>query len=205
MSGQKLDLFALNKAEYAAKQTPSLVTIDDAWFLVLDGSGHPSGQEFETGLEALYAVAYALKFKYKAAGLDFAVSKLEGLWSLDPGYDDFATAPHDAWNWTLAIRIPDVIGENDVDEAAAALLAKGKPKAVKRVGVLGFSEGLCAQMLHVGPYDQEGPTLAALRAFIEEKNLIVVGRHHEIYLSDPRRTEPEKLKTIIRLPVIQGV
>ena len=199
---EKIDLFALNKAEYAATNTPRLVTVDAAWFLRVEGTGHPSAPTFQGLVQALYTVAYSLKMQSKKAGRDYVISKLEGLWHLEPGYFDFASAPHSAWHWTLLLRTPDFIGENDLDRVQAELAAKGKPSAVKKVGVMGFEEGQCAQMMHVGPYDREGPTLKALLGFIEEQKLTVVGRHHEIYLSDPNRTAPEKLRTIIRLPVI---
>lgn len=202
MADQKIDLFALNKAEYTATRKPSLVEVDSAWFLAVDGSGHPSELRFQEALQALYTVAYTLKMESKKAGRDYAISKLEGLWHLDPGYSDFQTAPRSAWNWTLMLRTPDFVGTNDLERAKEALLAKGKPSGVRWVGLMGTEEGLCAQMLHVGPYDRESATLAALQAFIEEKGLTVIGRHHEIYLSDPRRTAPEKLRTVVRLPVI---
>jgi hypothetical protein len=202
MSNEKIDLFALNKAEYAATGAPRLVTIDAAWFLSIEGSGHPSEPTFQQSVQALYSVAYTLKMQSKKHGRDYAISKLEGLWHLDPGYFDFASAPRSAWNWTLLLRTPDFIGENDLDRVQVELLAKGKPPLVKRVGVMGFEEGQCVQMLHIGPYDKEDSTLTAMQAFIEKKQLTVVGRHHEIYLSDPSRTAPDKLRTILRLPVI---
>jgi len=202
MATEKIDLFALNKTEYAATRKPALVTVDAAWFLCIEGSGHPSEPLFQQSVQALYCVAYSLKMQSKNNGRDYVISKLEGLWHLDPGYLDFASAPHSVWNWTLLLRTPDFIGENDLDRVQAELLAKGKPPLVKRVGVMGFEEGQCVQMLHVGPYDKEDSTLNAMQAFIEKKQLTVVGRHHEIYLSDPNRTTAAKLRTIIRLPVI---
>ncbi|MBI4805847.1 MAG: GyrI-like domain-containing protein [Desulfovibrio sp.] len=202
MATEKIDLFALNKAEYAATRTPKLVTVDTAWFLSIEGSGHPREPLFQQSVQALYSVAYTLKMQSKKNGRDYVISKLEGLWHLDPGYFDFASAPQSAWNWTLLLRTPDFIGENDLDRVQAELLAKGKSQLVKRVGVMGFEEGQCVQMLHVGPYDKEDSTLEIMHAFIEKKQLTVVGRHHEIYLSDPSRTASDKLRTIIRLPVI---
>ena len=202
MTDEKIDLFSLNKAEYTAPREPRLVDIDSAWFLSIDGCGHPSEPAFQEALEALYTVAFTLKMESKRAGHDYSVCKLEGLWHLGPGYLDFNTAPHSAWNWTLLIRTPDFISENDLRRVQASLLEKGKPKTVKWVGLIGFTEGPCVQMLHVGPYDKEGPALAAMHAFLTGRGLCVVGRHHEIYLSDPRRTPPEKLRTIIRLPVM---
>jgi len=201
MPQAKLDLFAENKTEYVQCKTPRIVTIDWAWHLAVDGKGKPGQPEFQDKLAALYTVAYALKQASKKAGRDYAVCKLEGLWHLDIGHADFKTAPAPAWNWTLAIRTPEFIGPAELETAKRDLLAAGKPAAVADTGLAGMEEGKCVQMLHIGPYDQEEPTLAAMHAFLEANGLLVIGRHHEIYLSDPRRTAPEKLKTLLRLPV----
>lgn len=142
-----------------------------------------------------------MKQASKQAGQDFAVCKLEGLWHLDIGHDSFKTAPASAWYWTLAIRIPESIGPVELQAAKAKLRAAGKPAEVADVTLMPMEEGKCVQMLHIGPYDQEESTLAAMHAFREANDLLVIGRHHEIYLSDPRRTAPEKLKTLLRLPV----
>ena len=191
-----------HEARRAATSTPALVDVDTGWFLTVDGQGHPDDAEFKECLAALYAVAEALREESARAGRDYATAPLEGLWHLDPGFDDFDTAPRSAWNWTLCLPAPDFVGENDLDRVRQSLLAAGNPRTLGRVGLAGFEEGLCVQMLHVGPYDQEGRTLAAMHAFMEENSLTVVGRHHEVYLSDPADTAPEDLRTIIRLPVI---
>ncbi len=201
MSNPKIDLFAEYRHEYVQCKKPRLVTYDWAWYLSVDGRGKPDQPEFAEKVAALYAVAYAVKQASKKAGQDYAVCKLEGMWHLDIGFDDFKTAPSTAWYWTLAIRTPDHIGPAELDAARQKLLAAGKSPAVAEVTQIMLEEGRCVQMLHIGPYDQEEPTLAAMRAFIEANGLYAIGRHHEIYLSDPRRTAPEKLKTLLRLPV----
>lgn len=202
MQKAPLDLFAQYKKEYAATARPRLLDVEPGWFLVIDGRGRPGEEEFQLALKALYTVAYGLKSHEKACGRDFKVPKLEGLWSLEPGYTDYGAAPDWTISWTLCLRMPDTIGENCLDPVAQALLAKGKPQEVKRVGLMGFEEGRCVQMLHVGPYGAQKPTLEAMQAFMDAHGLTVVGRHHEIYLNDPSRTAPGKLRTIIRLPVI---
>lgn len=202
MPAEHADIFALAEAEYAATGTPAVVDIDSGWFLTIDGQGHPDDSEFKDCLTALYAVAETLRQDSAQAGRSYDLAPLEAMWHLDPGYTDFDSAPRSAWNWTLCLRTPDIIGENDLDRTVEKLLSEGRPRVVSRVGLAGFEEGRCVQMLHIGPYDQEASTLAAMHAFIGEQGLTVVGRHHEIYLADPATTAPGELKTIIRLPVI---
>ena len=201
MPQAKRDLFAENKHEYIQSKKPVLITIDWAWYLAVEGRGKPDQPEFADKLAALYAVAYALKQASKQAGQDYAVCKLEGLWHLDIGFDSFKTAPASAWYWTLLIRTPEHIGPGELEAAKAQLRAAGKAAAVSEVAQIPMEEGRCVQMLHIGPNDQEEPTLAAMHAFVEAQGLMVIGRHHEIYLSDPRKTSPERLKTLLRLPV----
>jgi hypothetical protein len=202
MTAENADIFALPEAEYAATNAPAMVEIDSGWFLTIDGHGHPDDDEFKSCLAALYAVAEALRQDSAKAGRVYKIAALEAMWHLDPGYTDFDTAPRSAWNWTLCLRTPDIIGENDLDRIVERLLSEGQPRVVSRVGLAGFEEGRCVQMLHTGPYDQEASTLATMHAFMEQQGLTVVGRHHEIYLTDPATTVPEESKTIIRLPVI---
>ena len=109
--------------------------------------------------------------------------------------------PTDQWQWKLLIRTPDFIGEEDLRQAVAVLLKRGKGEEVKRVRLETLAEGPCVQMLHVGPYERECETIAAMQAFAEKQQLRFSGKHHEIYLSDPRRVPPERLKTILRQPV----
>ena len=153
-------------------------------------------------MTALYGLSYTLKFKSKAEGRDFTVMALEGLWWLDdPAVFDLEDAPpRDEWNWKSMIRQPDFITQEKVDEVRPEVRKKRGP-AVDSVALETFHEGLSAQIMHLGPYSEEGPTGRTLHAFIEESGYRMRGRHHEIYLSDPRRSKPENMKTILRQPV----
>lgn len=151
---------------------------------------------------ALYGVAYTIKMTRKFAGKgDYAICKLEGQWWSDDNRCDIKDAALDEWRWRLLIRTPDFIKKQDLDEAMAKLLEKDQGDEAKEIALISFAEGTCAQMLHVGLYDKEHETLARMRDMIATEGLEVHGRHHEIYLSDPRRVAPEKLRTILRLPV----
>jgi hypothetical protein len=198
----KIDLFVQHKDEYIAARKPTLVEIKPAGYLAISGQGAPGGDTFTDKIGALYGVAYTVKMTRKFAGLpDYAVSKLEARWWLDEGGADFSKAPKDQWQWQLLIRTPDFVTAADLDKAIATLLKRGKTAASQEVRIEPLSEGLCVQMLHVGPYDREGETIALMKTLADAKQLQFHGRHHEIYLSDPRRIPPERLKTILRLPV----
>jgi hypothetical protein len=146
-------------------------------------------------------MAFTIKMTRKFAGKqDYAVCKLEGQWWSDSA-PCFTQLPKDQWQWKLLIRTPEFITRADLDQAVAVLLKRGKGADVKRVQLEPLTEGKCVQMLHVGPYDKEGDTVALMQAFAEKHQLQFHGRHHEIYLSDPRRVAPERLKTILRHPV----
>ena len=161
---------------------------------MVDGQGTPEGEQFAAAIGALYGVAYTLKFTLKRAGvLDYPVLPLEALWDLPPeGVGD--------WCWTALIAVPDAISARDVRVAAATARGRGTP-ATDTVRLRTLSEGRCAQVMHVGPYDAEAPTIEVLHRFIADQAYAISGRHHEIYLSDPRRTSPDRLRTIIRYPV----
>ncbi len=197
----KLDLYKLHKAEYAATREPALVELKPATYLTISGHGAPGGARFTASIGALYGVAFTIKMTRKFAGKqDYAVCKLEGLWWTEPE-SDFGKLPPDQWRWDLLIRSPDFISEADLGQAVTVLLKRGKGEDVKRVRLESLAEGRCVQMLHVGPYDRECETIAEMKAFAEQKRLEFSGKHHEIYLSDPRRVPPERLKTILRHPV----
>lgn len=175
-------------------------------FLMLDGSGDPNtALEYQQALEALYGMAYTLKFASKKAGLDFTVMASEGLWWLDDmgaKYGDFDfTADKSRWRWTMMIMQPDAITPAMVDAAVAELRHKKNPAALDKVRFERFHEGLSAQIMHMGPYSAEKPTIDRLHAYIAEQGCEPRGKHHEIYLGDPRRTAPEKLRTVIRQPM----
>ena len=197
----KLDLFKDNKSEYASPKKPAWVEVASGQYLSIIGRGAPGGDAFTEKLGALYAIAYTAKMASKAAGCDYKVCPLEGLWWGSDDKADFADQPRETWNWKLLIRTPDSISKADVERAAAAARKKGKPAEVAEVRLERMAEGCCVQMLHVGSYECENATIGEMLSFVAEQNLSVHGLHHEIYLSDPRRVAPEKLKTILRFPV----
>lgn len=191
---------------YRAKQGRfDEVDVAPAQFLMVDGHGDPNtAPAYTAALTAIYPVAYAMKFASKRdLGRDYAVMPLEGLWWADD-YATFTSArDKSAWSWTMMILTPDWL--DDAAFEAAVAQAGTKPDASPRLSDLRlerFAEGRCVQTLHVGSYDDEGPVLARLHdEVIPGRGLTMRGKHHEIYLGDPRRTAPEKLRTILRQPV----
>jgi len=199
---QKIDLFKEHKDEYATSKSPVLVKTKPARYLTVSGEGEPEGERFQNAVGAIYGVAYTLKFSTKkAGGPDFKVAPLEGLWWVEKGRGNLETAPMSAWSWKLLVRVPDFVADDDLALARKELERKGKGAGAGNVKLETFGEGECVQMLHVGPYDKEPPTLDAMKSFAEEQGMESNGHHHEIYLSDPRRTAPEKVRTILRQPV----
>ncbi len=198
----KIDLFKLHKTEYVIPRKPALIHTKPAAYLAIDGQGAPGGDRFVACIGGLYGVAFTIKMTRKFAGQqDYAVSKLECQYL----QQNFCELPREKWQWRLMIRTPDFVAETDREKAVAALLKKGKPPEVTEVKLITLTEGDCVQMLHVGPYDREGETLAQMRAFAAANGLSLRGLFHEIYLSDPRRVPPPKLKTLLRAPVGQPI
>ncbi len=199
---EKVDLYKLHKLDYTAKKTPVLLDVAEATYLSIDGRGEPGGTVFTDKIGALYGVAFTVKMTRKFAGQqDYAVCKLEAQWWADGGEPCFARVSKDQWCWKLLIRTPDFVKADELSKAVAVLLKRGKTQSVQEVRLETLTEGKCVQMLHVGPYDREPETIAVMKAFAEKKGFQFHGRHHEIYLSDPRRVPAEKLKTILRVPV----
>lgn len=206
MTAQKIDLRKTYAKEYAATAQPALIEIGAAQYLCISGQGDPSDAAYASALGALYAVAYGIKMPYrKATGIDYGVSMLEGLWWGDvTSTAEFIALPRSAWRWKLLIRTPEFITQQHLVDAIAAALKKGKGADVQHVTLETLHEGNCAQLLHTGSYVSEAEhSIPTLHAFIEALGLRHNGLHHEIYLSDPRKTAPEKLKTILRQPVRQ--
>lgn len=197
----KID-FRRSLKHYGATRTIELIDIPAMQFLMLDGQGDPNtARAYQTAIEWLYATSYALKFAAKAAlGQDYVVPPLEGLWWADDP-DDFVARRKDNWRWTMMIMAPDFITD--------AMFADAGSKAGKKLGdtpktlrLERYDEGRSLQVLHVGSYDDEGPILKQLHDVeMPARGLVHNGHHHEIYLSDARRTEPAKLRTILRQPV----
>jgi hypothetical protein len=200
----KLDLYKLHKNEYITPRKPALVTTLPALYLSISGQGTPGGPVFSAKIGALYSVAFTIKMTRKFSGQqDYAVGKLECQWFFEDAQGP-SQLPSEQWRWKLLIRTPEFITQEELGKAVTTLLAKDKPVEVKEVKLEPISEGLCVQMLHVGPYDQECESTRLMQSFAETKGLHFSGPHHEVYLSDPRRVPPERLKTILRHPVANG-
>ncbi|GAM10267.1 hypothetical protein OR1_02555 [Geobacter sp. OR-1] len=180
-----------------------IVEVPPMNFLMVDGEDDPNtAKAFSNAVEALYPVAYTLKFMVKkgATGVDYGVMPLEALWWADD-MSAFATGNKDAWKWTLMIMQPEFVTAEMVEEAITEVARKKKPVSLPLVRFESFSEGKAAQILHIGPFSEEGPNIEKVHAVIETNGSHRVGKHHEIYLSDLRRTAPEKWKTIVRQPM----
>lgn len=194
------------KELYAPKNTTwAVVDVPEQQFIAIDGTGDPNtAPAYASAVEALYAVAYTLKFASKrTAGGDFVVAPLEGLWWADRP-EAFTARAKDTWNWTMLICMPSWITKEMIEEAKQTALAKKELPAISQLRHLTLHEGISAQVLHVGSYDDEAPVLHELHhGWLDANGLRESGLHHEIYLSDPRRTAPEKLKTVLRQPVEQ--
>jgi hypothetical protein len=198
----KLDLKKERKALYSAPEDRAAeVEVPPTPYLMIDGEGDPNtAPEYREAVEALFALAYALKFALKKReGLDFTVMPLEGLWSTGGG--EFDPERKDEFRWTAMIAQPDAVTQELFVETRAEVERKKNLAALPRVRLETYHEGRALQILHVGPYDEEGPRIEKLHAHARERGLAPTGRHHEIYLSDPRRTLPSRLKTILRQPV----
>jgi hypothetical protein len=197
----KLDLYEQHKDEYVAPRAPVLITVKPARYLSIQGRGEPGGDAFQAATAALYNVAFTVKMARKAAGRDYTVSKLEGLWWGKNKDGHFEREPRSSWNWQLLIRVPDWIQSREVAQGAEGLVKKGKARDVLKVELAVLNEGRAVQMLHVGPFDREADTIRQMASFAESQRLAFHGKHHEIYVSDPRRVTASKLRTILRRPV----
>ena len=197
----KIDLYKLHKDEYIKPKTPTLIKIHSAQYLSITGKGEPGGKAFVEKVGALYGVAYTIKMRSKAAGQDYVVAKLEGLWWGSKKKHNFIDEPRETWNWKLLIRTPEFVTKKNISEAVDVLISKGKDETVREVTLEKINEGQCVQVLYIGGYDQETDTINAMTQYAVEKGLIPNGYHHEIYLSDPNKTDPSKLRTILRQPV----
>jgi len=203
-----IDLKKENKELYnpSAKEV-SIVDVPEMSFLMIDGEGDPNiSQEYQDSIEALFSVSYKVKFiSKKENSQDYVVMPLEGLWWVE-NPKEFTFQDKSGWKWTAMIRQPDFITKDVIKEAVQEVEKKKKLPALSRIKFQRLHEGLSAQIMNIGPYSQEGPTVKKLHNFIEEKGYEFNGslpgeKHHEIYISNILRTKPEKLKTIIRQPM----
>ncbi|HEX9028359.1 MAG TPA: GyrI-like domain-containing protein [Anaerolineales bacterium] len=193
------------KKLYFPPANPVLVEPPPMNYLMVDGHGDPNtSPAYQAALEALFSLAYTLKFAIKkAGGPEYTIFPLEGLWWV-ADMAQFTTSDKSAWDWTMMIAQPEAVSVEGLEQARAAALKKKSLPALEQVRFERFEEGLCAQVMHTGPYSAEGPTIARLHAFIAAQGCQRAGKHHEIYLGDVRRTTPEKLKTVIRQPMARG-
>ena len=205
----KLDYKKEYKDLYLPGRKPVQIDVPEMKFIQVDGQGEPGGEAYQEALQLLYALSFTIKMskmgKEPIEGyFDYVVPPLEGLWwSGDGGLD--LDSPRSEWRWTSMIRQPEFVTEEVFQWAADQCRAKKPELNVAKARFVSFREGLCVQMMHTGPYAEEKRTIGEILAYIRERGLIDASgterKHHEIYLSDPRRTAPEKLKTVLRLPV----
>jgi hypothetical protein len=199
---EKIDL----KKELKNLYNPSakeIVTVDvpDMNFLLIDGEGSPSAPEYAQAMEALFGVAYTLKFMIKKQkGVDYGVLPLEGLWWMDD-MTQFSAERKDEWKWTAMIMQPKYVTAEDVKLAIEQVRKKKNPTSLPKLRFECFHEGKAAQIMYFGPYSGEAPTIQKIHAYIKTSGHQLCGKHHEIYLNNPSTTAPEKLKTIIRQPM----
>jgi hypothetical protein len=200
----KTDVKTTHDTYQAQRGRFRIVDVPDMRYLMIDGHGDPNtSRVFSDAVEALYPVAYKLKFASKRdLGRDYVVPPLEGLWWADD-MDTFTIARDKAqWDWTLMIMVPDWIDPAMVTTAIEQAGARNRPARLDEIRLETRSEGRCVQTLHVGSFDDEADVLAEMHHdFIPANGLRVVGKHHEIYLSDFRKVAPEKRRTILRQPV----
>jgi len=179
----------------------ALVDVPEMAFLMMDGQGDPNvDPTYEEIVGTLYSVAYTIKFASKAIGKDYVVPPLEGLWWAED-MDAFSMEDKGAWQWTMMVMQPEWITDKMVEDARHEVAEKKEISKLAELRFETYHEGLSVQIMHVGPYDAEGPTIERMHAFIADSGHEPAGKHHEIYLSDPRRTKPENLKTVLRQPI----
>jgi hypothetical protein len=180
---------------------PEIVDVPDFNFLMVDGQGDPNtSSEFQDAIGALYALSYGAKFALKKSGVDTKVMPLEALW-WSPGATALKMEEQGKWHWTAMILQPQPVTSEVIEKARADAMRKKPSATIAKVQFRPFREGRCAQVMHVGPYSAEKPTIEKLHAFIVAEGYKIAGKHHEIYLGDPRRAAPEKLRTIVRQPI----
>jgi len=200
---KKIDLKKELKSLYLpSAKAVAQVDVPAMNYLMIDGAGDPNtSKAYAEAIEALFAVAYTVKFMVKKAQeIDYGVMPLESLWWADD-MAAFSTGDTSKWKWTAMIMQPPLVTAEIVAEAVAAVKKKKNPPAIARLRFDTLPEGTCAQTLHVGPFSEEGPTIERVHEFIRARGGKLAGRHHEIYLSDIRRADPAKWKTVIRQPL----
>jgi hypothetical protein len=199
----KIDLKKENKEfYYPSTLDVSVVDMPEMKFLMIDGQGDPNtSEEYQNAMETIFPVSYKTKFiSKKEKSQDYVVMPMEGLWWAD-NMEEFSTDDRSSWKWTVMIRQPDFINQSMINQAIKELEKKKDVAAIPKLRFESFKEGQSVQIMHIGPYGEaEAPAVNKLHDFIENNGYQLKGKHHEIYISDMRRTKPEKLKTVIRQP-----
>ena len=201
---EKIDL----KKEFKSLYNPSakevaIVEVPKMNFLMIDGSGDPNtSQEYKDAIEALFSLSYTLKFMIKKTDkVDYSVMPLEGLWWADDMSNMSFVKDKSKWKWTAMIMQPEYVTKESVAKAIEELKKKKVMPALSKTRFESFHEGSAAQIMYFGPFSNEGPAIQNIHKFIRKNEGTLTGKHHEIYLSDPRRLAPEKLKTVLRQPM----
>lgn len=202
---EKLNIEQADPNYYKTGTEPEIRDLDPYYYLSVSGQCSPGSPAFARAMEQLYAVAFAVKFLCKFEDMDFVVPKMEGFWWIEGGIEEqhkFTQTPEAEWNWKIVIRMPDFV-EGDHFYRAVQKVRSKNPSLLTNDEVKFelINEGRCVQILHVGSYNDEGPSIMKIMDFIQRNNLQIANYHHEIYLSDPRKTEQHKLKTILRYAV----
>jgi hypothetical protein len=179
------------------------LTVPRHRFAMLDGAGPPDPDELGARIPALYSMAYGLHFALKKRDAQTKVTPLEGMWWQEGSteLDDILAEDRSGWRWTLMIGLPEEATDDEIDEQLAAARTKIDHDIAESLRAEWFEEGDAAQILHVGPYSEERPSIERLHAAIADAGFELTGRHHEIYVGDPRRSAPERLRTVIRQPI----
>ena len=201
---QKIDF--KKELKHLYKPSPKnveIVNVPKMNFLMIDGKGDPNiSQEFKDAVESLFALAYRIKFSIKQSeqAIDYSVLPLEGLWWTDD-MSKFSAEDKSSWKWTLMIMQPEFVADELVRQCTQELQLKKDLVALSKIRLQSFEEGKAAQIMHIGPFSEEGPTVERVHQFIEKDGSERIGKHHEIYLSDIRRGNPANWKTVIRQPM----
>lgn len=193
----------LNLLYNASPKKPEIVEVPQMNFLMIDGKGNPNtSQEYKDALESLFSVSYTVKFmiKKEKTAIDYGVMPLEGLWWAED-MSKFSVERKDEWLWTSMIMQPEMTKKEHVIEAMETVKKKKNLPAIGKLRFEPFCEGKSAQIMHIGPFSEEGLSIDKLHNFIKEQNRTLRDKHHEIYLSDIRKADPKKWKTIIRQPI----
>lgn len=196
----KLNLTETYPEYYKVKTNPQLVELEPYQYITVQGNSAPNTPVFLAAIDDLYKLVYGIKFFHKNEGMDFVVPKMEAFWWVE-GDLPFDETPQEEWYWKIMFRMPDFVGEGEFKLVADQLVKEGKLAHDHQLKFESIHEGKSVQVLHIGSYYDERGTLEKMFAFMKENGLEVNGQHHEIYISDPRKTAEEKLKTILRYAV----